>query len=143
MKIGICSDHAGYEYKNRLAEVLRQDGYDIKDFGTDSPESMDYPDVAHPLAKAVEEGEVDCGIAMCGTGEGMAMTLNKHQGIRAGLAWNKETGELIRRHNNANVLALPARLIAFEEALAITKVWLDTPFEGGRHLRRIEKIPLK
>ena len=142
MKIGICSDHAGFEYKSRLVEALRKKGYETVDFGTDSTASMDYPDVAHPLASAVESGEVDLGIAMCGTGNGMAMTLNKHQGIRAGLAWNREIGELIKLHNNANVLVMPARFIAFEEALVITEAWLDTPFEGGRHNRRIEKIPI-
>ena len=142
MKIGICSDHAGFEYKSRLVDALRKKGYETVDFGTDSTASMDYPDVAHPLASAVESGEVDLGIAMCGTGNGMAMTLNKHQGIRAGLAWNREIGELIKMHNNANVLVMPARFIAFEEALVITEAWLDTPFEGGRHNRRIEKIPI-
>ena len=142
MKIGICSDHAGFEYKSRLVDALRKKGYETVDFGTDSTASMDYPDVAHPLASAVESGEVELGIAMCGTGNGMAMTLNKHQGIRAGLAWNREIGELIKMHNNANVLVMPARFIAFEEALVITEAWLDTPFEGGRHNRRIEKIPI-
>lgn len=113
------------------------------DFGTDSPESIDYPDVAHPLANAVEKGEVDCGIAMCGTGNGMAITLNKHQGIRAGLAWGTEIGRLVKAHNNANVLVMPARFISYRMVQAITKVWLETPFEGGRHERRIEKIPCR
>lgn len=143
MKIGICSDHAGFDYKTRLIEALKDKGYETVDFGTDSPSSMDYPDVAHPLAEAVENGSVDCGIAMCGTGNGMAMTLNKHQGIRAGLAWNREIGELVKQHNNANVLVMPARFIAFEEALVITDAWLNTPFEAGRHLKRIEKIPVR
>ena len=104
---------------------------------------MDYPDVAHPLANAVESGKVDCGIAMCGTGNGMAMTLNKHQGIRAGLAWGTEIGKLVKAHNNANVLVMPARFISYKMVQEITKVWLETPFEGGRHERRIEKIPCK
>ncbi len=142
MKIGICNDHAGVDYKNRLIEVLKGRGIEIVNFGTDTTESMDYTDVAHPLAQAVENGEVDLGIAFCGTGNGMAMTLNKHQGIRAGLAWNREIGALVKRHNNANVLVMPARFIPFEEVVAITGEWLDNEFEGGRHLRRIDKIPL-
>ena len=142
MKIGICNDHAGVDYKNRLSEILRERGIEIVNFGTDTTDSMDYTDVAHPLAQAVENGEVDLGIAFCGTGNGMAMTLNKHKGIRAGLAWNREIGALVKRHNNANVLVMPARFIPFEEVVAITGEWLDNEFEGGRHLRRIDKIPL-
>ena len=142
MKIGICNDHAGVDYKNRLIEVLKGRGIEIVNFGTDTTDSMDYPDVAHPIAQAVENGEVDLGIAFCGTGNGMAMTLNKHKGIRAGLAWNREIGALVKRHNNANVLVMPARFIPFEEVVAITGEWLDNEFEGGRHLRRIDKIPL-
>lgn len=143
MKIGICSDHAGFEYKCGLIGYLEGKGYEMSDYGTDSPESMDYPDVAHPLAEAVEKGTVDLGIALCGTGNGMAMTLNKHQGIRAGLAWNKEIGELVKKHNNANVLVMPARFIEFEDAKEIVDTWLDTPFEGGRHQKRIDKVPIK
>ena len=142
MKIGICNDHAGVDYKNRLIEVLKGRGIEIVNFGTDTTDSMDYTDVAHPLAQAVENGEVDLGIAFCGTGNGMAMTLNKHKGIRAGLAWNREIGALVKRHNNANVLVMPARFIPFEEVVAITDEWLDNEFEGGRHLRHIDKIPL-
>ena len=142
MKIGICNDHAGVDYKNRLIEVLKGRGIEIVNFGTDTTDSMDYTDVAHPLACAVENGEVDLGIAFCGTGNGMAMTLNKHKGIRAGLAWNREIGALVKRHNNANVLVMPARFIPFEEVVAITGEWLDNEFEGGRHLRRIDKIHL-
>ena len=142
MKIGICNDHAGVDYKNRLIEVLKGRGIEIVHFGAATTDSMDYRDVAHPLAQAVENGEVDLGIAFCGTGNGMAMTLNKHKGIRAGLAWNREIGALVKRHNNANVLVMPARFIPFEEVVAITGEWLDNEFEGGRHLRRIDKIPL-
>ena len=142
MKIGICNDHTGVDYKNRLIEVLKGRGIEIVNFGTDTTDSMDYTDVAHPLAQAVENGEVDLGIAFCGTGNGMAMTLNKHKGIRAGLAWNREIVALVKRHNNANVLVMPARFIPFEEVVAITGEWLDNEFEGGRHLRRIDKIPL-
>ncbi len=143
MTLGICCDHAGFEYKQRLIAYLEEKKYQIKDFGTYSSESMDYPDVAHPLAEAVESGEVEKGIAMCGTGNGMAIVLNKHQGIRAGLAWNEEIGKLVKRHNNANVLVMPARFISFDMVCRITDAWLDTEFEGGRHQRRIDKIPVK
>lgn len=140
MKIGICSDHAGFEYKTKIISYLLGKGYEVVNFGTDSTESMDYPDVAHPLADAVEKGEVDCGIALCGTGNGMAITLNHHKGIRAGLAWNKAVATLVKEHNNANVLVLPARFISYLSALNLIKAWLNTEFAGGRHQRRIEKI---
>lgn len=143
MKIGICSDHAGFEYKCGLIHYLQEKGFQMTDYGTDSLESMDYPDVAHPLAEAVEKGTVDLGIAMCGTGNGMALTLNKHQGIRAGLAWNTEIGELVKKHNNTNILVMPARFIEFEDVKAITDTWLETEFEGGRHQRRLDKVPIK
>ena len=143
MKIGICNDHAGVDYKNRLTEYLTAKGYEIVNFGTDTPESIDYPDVAHPLAEAVETGKVDLGIAFCGTGNGMAMTLNKHQGIRAGICWSKEIGQLIKQHNKANVLVLPARFISYETVVEITDAWLTEEFEGGRHQNRINKLPCK
>lgn len=143
MKIGICSDHAGVEYKAKLIKYLQGRGIEVVNFGTDSTESMDYTDVAHPLAIAVEKGEVNLGIALCGTGNGMAITLNKHQGIRAGLAWGTAIGKLVKQHNNANVLVMPARFISYRMAVAIVRAWLDTPFEGGRHQRRIDKIPVK
>ena len=143
MTLGICCDHAGFDYKQRLIAYLEEKKYQIKDFGTYSSESMDYPDVAHPLAEAVESGEVEKGIAMCGTGNGMVMTLNKHQGIRAGLAWNEDIGKLVKQHYDANVLVLPARFIPFDMVCRITDVWLDSEFEGGRHQRRIDKIPIK
>ncbi len=139
-KIGIACDHAGYEMKEFLVGYLGAQGYEVLDFGTDSPESVDYPDFAHPLAEAVESGELPLGIALCGTGEGMSMTLNKHQGIRAGLAWAPEIGALIRQHNNANVLVLPARFITNDEAVNILDTFLATEFEGGRHQRRIDKM---
>ena len=139
-KIGIACDHAGYEMKEFLVGYLGAQGYEVLDFGTDSPESVDYPDFAHPLAEAVESGELPLGIALCGTGEGMSMTLNKHQGIRAGLAWAPEIGALIRQHNNANVLVLPARFITSDEAVNILDTFLATEFEGGRHQRRIDKM---
>ena len=143
MKIGICSDHAGVEYKAKLIKYLQGRGIEVVNFGTDSTESMDYTDVAHPLASAVEGGKVDLGIALCGTGNGMAITLNKHQGVRAGLAWGTAIGKLVKQHNNANVLVMPARFISYRMAVAIVRAWLDTPFEGGRHQRRIDKIPLR
>ena len=143
MKIGICNDHAGVEYKNQLSEYLSEKGYEIVNFGTDTPDSIDYSDLAHPLAEAVESGKVDFGIAFCGTGNGMAMTLNKHQGIRAGLCWSVEIGKLIKQHNKANILVLPARFISYETVVEITDAWLTEEFEGGRHLNRINKIPCR
>ena len=143
MKIGICNDHAGVDYKNRLSEYLTGKGYEIVNFGTDTPDSIDYSDLAHPLAEAVESGEVDLGIAFCGTGNGMAITLNKHQGIRAGLCWSVEIGKLIKQHNKANILVLPARFISYETVVEITDAWLTEEFEGGRHLNRINKIPCR
>lgn len=142
MKIGICNDHAGVDYKNGIIGYLEGKGYETVNFGTDTKDSMDYTDVAHPLAKAVEKGEVDLGIAFCGTGNGMAMTLNKHNDIRAGLAWSEEIGVLVKQHNNANVLVMPARFIDFETVKKIADAWLGTAFEGGRHQKRIDKIPL-
>ena len=142
MKLGICNDHAGVDYKNRLVRYLRSKGITVVNFGTDSEVSCDYPDFAHALGMAVERGEVDGGIAICGTGNGMAITLNKHAGVRAGLAWSSEIGRLVKAHNNANVLVLPARFIGPRTAENIVGTWLSTPFEGGRHQRRIDKIPL-
>ncbi len=141
MRIGFASDHAGYEYKQQLIAYLRRKGYSVVDYGTHGTASVDYADFAHDLANAVETREVDRGIALCGTGNGMAMTLNHHKGIRAGLAWNREVGALVSQHNDANVLVLPARFITLTMARLITRTWLETPFEGGRHARRIAKIP--
>jgi len=140
MKIGICNDHAGVEYKTRLISYLLKKGYEVVNFGTDSNESCDYPDFAHALANAVEKGEVDAGIAMCGTGNGMAMTLNHHNGIRAGLAWNTAIAHLVKEHNNANVLVMPARFASYKMVVSMTREWLNTEFAGGRHQRRIDKI---
>jgi ribose 5-phosphate isomerase B len=140
--IGMASDHAGFELKEALKPFLEKAGYKIKDFGTYSSESMDYPDVAHPLALAVENKEVDFGIAMCGSGNGISMTLNKHQGIRAALCWTPELGALAKRHNNANILTLPARFINLADAEEVVKAYLSAEFEGGRHQRRIDKIPV-
>lgn len=140
--IGIACDHAGYDLKEFLVGYLSSKGYEVTDFGTYSDESVDYPDFAHPLAEAVQNGELPHGIGICGSGEGMSMTLNKHRGIRAGLCWRPEIAELIRMHNDANILVLPARFISNDEAMAIVDKYLSTPFEGGRHERRIAKIDL-
>lgn len=141
-KIGIACDHAGYELKEFLVGYLNAMGYEVLDFGCHSPESVDYPDFAHPLAEAVEKGEVDFGIAMCGSGEGMAMTLNKHQGVRAGLCWDPEIAALIRQHNNANIIVFPARFITNDEAIRMFDAFRAARFEGGRHERRIAKMPV-
>lgn len=140
-KIGIACDHAGYDMKEFLVGYLSAKGYEVIDFGTHSEESVDYPDFAHALATSVETGETEQGIGLCGSGEGMAMTLNKHRGIRAGLAWEPEIAGLIRRHNDANVIVFPARFITNDEAAAMLDIFLATEFEGGRHERRIAKIP--
>ena len=141
-KIGIACDHAGYELKELLAGFLTARGWEVLDFGTYSPESVDYPDYAHALGAAVESGEVACGVGICGSGEGMAITLNKHQGGRAGLGWCREVAELIRRHNDASVLVLPARFITNDEAMEWLGLFLETPFDGGRHEARVKKISL-
>jgi ribose 5-phosphate isomerase B len=143
MKIGIASDHAGFELKEILKVELKKLGYTITDFGTNSPESMDYPDVAHPLAYAIEEGSLPLGIAICGSGNGISMTVNKHKGIRAALCWNEELAKLARYHNNANILSLPARFISSEAAINIVKAFLSASFEGGRHEARVNKIACK
>ncbi len=141
--VALCSDHAGYATKQAVIAYLEQAGIAYKDFGTYSEESCDYPDFAHKCAEAVESGECYPGIGICGTGEGVCMTLNKHQGIRAGLCWKPEIAALTREHNDANVLVMPGRFISNEEALEITKTFLSTEFAGGRHQRRIDKIPVK
>ena len=141
--IAICSDHAGFELKSIIEGYLEADNKEYKDFGTYSADSCDYPDFAHPCANAVETGECPFGIAMCGSGNGIAMTLNKHQGIRAALCWTPEVARLARQHNDANILVLPARFINPVEALAIVDAFFETPFEGGRHIPRINKIPVK
>lgn len=142
-KIGIACDHAGYEMKEFLVGYLDALGYEVLDFGTHSPESVDYADFAHPLAAAIESGELERGIGLCGSGEGMAMTLNKHRGIRAGLCWNVEVATLIRQHNDANVLVLPARFVTNDEAVTMLDAFLGTAFEGGRHEKRIAKMAVK
>ena len=142
-RIGIAADHAGYALKELLKERLISEGYDVRDFGTDSEQSIDYPDAAHPLAVSVEQGESEIGIILCGSGNGVNMTVNKHQGIRGALCWNAEIARLARLHNNANIVAIPARFISKEIAYEIVSIFLSTGFEGGRHLNRINKIPCK
>ena len=142
-KIGIGADHAGFDYKQIIIDALTAQGHTVHDFGTHSEQSVDYPDYVHPLAKAVEEEEVDFGIVVCGSGNGVAMTANKHQGIRAALCWNTELASLARQHNNANVLAIPARFISMELAQEMVQIFLSTAFEGGRHQNRVGKIACK
>lgn len=141
--VALCCDHAGYETKQAVIGYLESQGIAYKDFGTYSTESCDYPDFAHRCAEAVEKGECYPGIAVCGSGEGISMTLNKHQGIRAALCWIPEIASLARRHNDANVLSMPGRFVSNEEAVEMVKTFLSTPFEGGRHQGRIDKIPVK
>ena len=141
MNIIISNDHAGVELKNKVKDYLESKGYNLKDFGNNDGESVDYPDIIHPLAKEISENNDSKGIIMCGTGNGVSMVANKYEGVRAGLCWSKDIAELIRKHNNANVLSLPARFISTEDAIEIVKVFLETDFEeGGRHERRVNKI---
>lgn len=143
IKIAMAADHAAYSLKETLKPWLEGKGYEIADFGTHSEESCDYPDFAHPAAQAVESGECTLGIGMCGSGNGMQMSLNKHQGIRAALCWLPELGALARQHNNANFLVLPARFISADLARDIVTAYLDASFEGGRHNRRVAKIAVE
>ena len=141
--VGIACDHAGFPLKKFVLDYLEKHGYAYKDYGTYSDMSCDYPDFAHALAEGIESGDVYPGIGICGSGEGMAITLNKHQGVRAGLAWCPEIGELIRQHNDANVIVLPGRFVDNKTAEKILDIFFKTGFEGGRHQRRVEKIPVK
>lgn len=139
-RIPIASDHAGFELKQHLSRALRELGYEVEDLGTNSPASTDYPDYAHPLAEKVETGEVKRGVLLCGTGLGMSYAANRHPGVRAAVAWAPEIAALARQHNDANVLVLPARFVSEEDGVQILKTWLQTPFEGGRHQKRVDKI---
>ena len=139
--IGIASDHAGYALKQFVKQYIEEKGYKYKDYGTYSEESCDYPDFGHALAEGIEKGDVYPGIGICGSGEGISMTLNKHQGIRGALCWKPELAALARQHNNANILSLPGRFITDEEAIEMVRIFLTTDFEGGRHQTRIDKIP--
>ena len=142
-KIAIVSDHAGFYLKQKLLIFLIKEKIDIKDLGCFTDEKVDYPDFGHPLAKAVSAGEYEMGISICGTGNGINMTVNKHPGIRSALCWNEEISRLARAHNDANICALPGRFISESEAYLIIKTFINTQFEGGRHKKRIEKISLK
>ena len=141
MIFSIGNDHAGVEYKNAIVDFLESKGHKVLNHGTDAPESVDYPDFIHPVAEDVSEQKVDLGIIICGSGNGAAMTANKHQKVRAALCWTKEIVALAREHNNANVLSLPARFISIPQALAMVDTYINTAFEGGRHQGRIDKMP--
>ena len=141
MKIAIGNDHAGTEYKLAVIGLLKSMHIEVNNYGTDGTDSVDYPDFVHPVATDVEEGKVDMGIIICGSGNGASMTANKHQKVRAALCWTKEIVELAREHNDANILSLPARFVSLPQALEMVKTFLNTEFAGGRHERRIEKIP--
>ncbi len=142
MKIAIACDHRGFKKKEALKEYLESKGYTVVDFGTYSTESTDYPDYAHPMAEAVERGDCEFGITLCGSGNGINITANKHQGIRAAYCWNEEIAELARKHNDANVCSMPADFISEKDAFRFIDAFLSTAFEGGRHDRRVKKIPL-
>ena len=140
MKVAIGSDHAGFELKKVLIHLLEKKGFEVKDFGTYSKDSMDYPDVAHPVCESIESKESNLGVLICGSGNGITMTANKHQGIRAALSWTPEIASLARQHNDANILSLPARFISEALAIEITNAFFDAEFEGGRHQKRVDKI---
>ncbi|OIQ27245.1 MAG: ribose 5-phosphate isomerase B [Bacteroidetes bacterium MedPE-SWsnd-G2] len=142
MKISIGNDHAGTDYKNAIVAHLENKGFTIKNYGTDSNDSVDYPDFVHPVATDVESKASDFGIIICGSGNGANMTANKHQSVRSALCWTKEITALARQHNNANVLSIPARFTALQQAIEMVDTFFDTPFEGGRHQGRIDKIPV-
>ena len=142
MNIAIGNDHAGTNYKFKIIKLLEEKGIKVINFGTDTEDSMDFPDTIHPVAQAVERGNADFGIILCGSGNGAAMTANHHQNIRAALCWNNELVALARQHNNANILSIPARFVSEKEALEFVEIFINTEFEGGRHERRINKIPV-
>ena len=142
MNIAIGNDHAGTEYKYALLEALQKQGYKVVNHGTDSAESVDYPDFVHPVAQSVDQKVSDLGILICGTGNGVSMTANKYQNVRAALCWNKEIAELARQHNNANIVSIPSRFVSLHECLEIVNTFVATSFEGGRHKRRVEKIKI-
>lgn len=142
MTLSIGNDHAGTEYKKAIIAHLEAKGYTVNNYGTDSNDSVDYPDFVHPVANDVEAGTVDFGILICGSANGVAMTANKHQKVRAGICWTKEITELTRQHNNANICCIPARFTALQQAIQIVDCFLETEFEGGRHQNRVNKIPI-
>jgi len=139
-KIPIGSDHAGFEYKEIIKQHLEQKGYNVEDHGPHSSDSVDYPDFAHPVAQVIADGNAPTGILICGSGEGVCMTANKHQNVRAALVWNSDIAKLTRQHNNANIICLPARFISSQQAVQFIDLFLETEFEGGRHERRVNKI---
>ncbi len=140
MKIAIGNDHAGTDYKQAIVDFLKKEGHSVENFGTNSNESVDYPDFVHPVAEAVSNGKVDFGVIICGSGNGASMTANKHQKVRSALCWNKEITALAREHNDANILSIPARFTSLPQAVDMVKTFLNTSFEGGRHQRRVDKI---
>lgn len=140
MKISIGNDHAGPEYKKAIVEYLEDKGYTVTNHGTDTFESVDYPDFVHPVAKDIESGAADLGIVICGSGNGVAITVNKHQGVRAALCWTKEIAALARQHNDANIISIPARFTAIQQAVEMVDTFLNTKFEGGRHQQRVDKM---
>lgn len=140
MKIAIGGDHAGFQYKKDLVKMLKDNGHEVKDFGPNSEDSVDYPDFAHPVSKGVDDKSFDLGILICGSGNGVAITANKYKGVRAALCWDKDLAKLSRQHNDANILCLPSRFISMTEAKQCVEAFLSTPFEGGRHQSRVEKI---
>ena len=140
LPIAIGCDHAGFEYKTKIVPWLNQKGWQVHDFGCYVPDSVDYPDYAHPAALSVESGESAFGILICGSGNGVCMTANKHQGIRAGLCWSAEVAKLVRLHNNANIICIPARFVALAAAQDMIDIFMETAFEGGRHQNRINKM---
>jgi len=140
MKIAIGNDHAGTDYKNQIVKYLENRDIEVVNYGTNEADSVDYPDFVHPVANDVEGEKVNLGIIICGSGNGAAMTANKHQGVRAALCWTKELAQLAREHNDANILSIPARFTSLPQAVEMVKTFLDTPFEGGRHQRRVDKI---
>ena len=142
MKIAIGNDHAGTEYKKTVVAFLKSRGIEVINHGTDTEDSVDYPDFVHPVANDVESKNVDLGIIICGSGNGASMTANKHSGIRSAICWSKEIAQLAREHNNANILSIPSRFVSQTQAVDIVQVFLDTEFEGGRHQKRIDKIPV-
>lgn len=142
MKIAIGNDHAGPDYKLAIVNHLKSKGFQVKNYGTDTLDSVDYPDFVHPVAKDVNDGDVDFGILICGSANGVAMTANKYQNVRAGICWMKEITELTRQHNNANIICIPARFTAIPQAIKMVDTFLETEFEGGRHQKRVDKIPM-
>tara|TARA_B100000768_G_scaffold97826_1_gene91232 strand:+ start:127 stop:567 length:441 start_codon:yes stop_codon:yes gene_type:complete len=139
-KIGIACDHAGFEYKEEVVKYLTNKGLEVQDFGCYSDKSVDYPDLAHQLSKKINDGDLELGIQFCGSGNGINMSANKHQGVRSALCWQEDIAQLARLHNNANICTMPARFISLEKALKIIDIFLATEFEGGRHQRRVDKI---